>query len=174
MGYYGNSSSAISAINKIPTKYSLSPEFQQAIDLFSPSGGYGTGQMDLVNNSLNRGVATSAINAVGSGMSSGSMAAGMNMRAANDAATQKRLIDDERVKMLAAALQARASAGMQAKQMSGEAYARIAQLLSNLYGIQRSQDNVGAGFLASKVNSNNAAYLEALKNGLPTWGMPHS
>lgn len=76
----------------------------EQVELFKPGGGYGAGQIALIEAELKKAGATGLSNMVASGMSSGSMASGLTARLGAEGTKAKLGVEDVRTQALAQAL----------------------------------------------------------------------
>jgi hypothetical protein len=79
---------------------------QQAVQSFQPGGGYGQGQIALLEDEAKRAQAEALAKQVASGMSSGSLATSTGLRVKSDLAKAKLGVEDTRTQFLNQALQA--------------------------------------------------------------------
>ncbi len=104
-------------------------ELTQTADMYAAGGTYGSGQRALVEENLKAGAAKEQAGLVSSGMSSGSMAAGVTGRYARNRATEFANIEDTRMDKLSTALSAVAAAKEARTGRMIGAYTTTAQLI---------------------------------------------
>lgn len=73
---------------------------QEARELYAPGGGYGAGQMAIIESELKKRGAEATAGMVAAGMSSGSMAAGLSARLGAEGARAKLGVEDVRTQQL--------------------------------------------------------------------------
>jgi hypothetical protein len=112
--------------------YSVPGEFNQNIDLFAPGGQYGVGAKAEIDRSANQALAAGQIGLASTGMSSGTNAAGLSARVANDAGIAKANIEDQRLAALSGALTAKGQAGLTAEQLRAQQNFAMLSSLSSL------------------------------------------
>jgi len=107
----------------------IAPELTQTADMYAAGGTYGSGQRALVEENLKAGSSKEQAALVSSGMSSGSMAAGVTSRYARNRATEFANIEDTRTDKLTTALSAVAAAKEARTGRMTSAYTTSAQLI---------------------------------------------
>ncbi len=108
----------------------IAPELTQTADMYAAGGTYGSGQRALVEENLKAGSSKEQAALVSSGMSSGSMAAGVTSRYARNRATEFANIEDTRTDKLTTALSAVAAAKEARTGRMTSAYTTSAQLIA--------------------------------------------
>jgi hypothetical protein len=104
-------------------------ELGQVASMYGPGGSYGAGALDRIKQSERSGVAGTMGGLVSSGMSSGSLAAGVRSKYGREAATQMKEVEDTRTDRYATALNAMASARAQRGINITNAYQTTASLI---------------------------------------------
>ena len=112
--------------------YSVPGEFNQNIDLFAQGGQFGAGANAEIDRSANQALAAGQIGLASTGMSSGTNAAGLSARVANDAGIAKGNVEDQRVAALSGALTAKGQAGLTAEQLRAQQNFAMLSALSSL------------------------------------------
>ena len=152
----------------------VSADYSELVNLFRPGGGYGAGQMALVEQEAKKGSAAALSNLVRTGMSSGTNAAGVAARTARDVTTAKLGVEDERTRFLADALTRRGGASeARTGRMTG-AYGKTGELIAQMATNEptyRSILNPYAGQTRKKRDNPN--YYAARAAGKSTMGMWH-
>lgn len=95
---------------------------QESVQMFRPGGGYGAGQIAILEDEARRARAEALSNQVASGMSSGSLAASTGLRVGSDLAKAKLGVEDTRTQFLNQALQALSGLRGQQAGQAGSVY----------------------------------------------------
>ena len=94
----------------------------ETVQMFQKGGGYGAGQISMIEDEARRAKAQALADQVASGMSSGSLATSTGLRVASDASKAKLNVEDTRTQFLAQALQALSGIKAQYAQQAGSVY----------------------------------------------------
>jgi hypothetical protein len=134
-------------------------EYQQAVSLYSPGGAYGEGAKAVAVEQAKKNLAATNANLVNTGMSSGSLAAGVRARYSKDLTTTLQGIEDVRYERLGTALQALGAAkearGLRATQTSLSA----ASLYSGASQTQSAENVARLNLAGTIVQANKPQYV---------------
>lgn len=125
-----------------------------AATMFAPGGSYGAGQRALLEENARQAAAEAASNQVASGMSSGSLATGTNLRIKRDLAQGLAGVEDQRTQFLTQILSALSGLrGTQAQTTAATVdptFAPTLGYISNILGLQEqgAQRTMGANVAA--------------------------
>lgn len=136
---------------------------QQAVQMFQPGGGYGAGQVALLEREARQAQARALSEQVASGMSSGSLATSTGLRVASDLARGKLGVEDTRTQFLNQALQALSGLrGGQAQTTASLVDPTYAPLMGYMSGEQQSS----AQLAGQRIQSQTEIQAQQMRNDL--------